>query len=77
MEIRKGQKLTLSNNKNYLVMSKVLYNNIDYLYLISFEDTKDIKICSLDNNKLLVIDDKELIEKLKILFTKDVKDLIK
>ena len=77
MEIKKGQKLTLSNNKNYLVMSKVLYNNINYLYLISFEDTKDIKICSLDNNKLLVIDDKELIEKLMILFTKDVKDLIK
>lgn len=79
--IKKGQILTLTDNNKYLVLSKVLYKNVNYLYLIDINDNTKFKICceNIDNNNISVsiINDNKLIEKLILLFTKDIKEILK
>ena len=43
LNIQKGDLITLSNNKQYLVVSKIIYNSENYLYLVDINDNKNIK----------------------------------
>ena len=75
MHIGKGDLVTLSNDRKYLVLSKVEYEGENYLYLTSSDEPYEIMIVR-EKNKLEIITDEELIKNLSILFYKDIKDLL-
>ncbi len=65
--------VTLSDDKKYMVMSKVEYNGTKYLFLINIDDDKDYKFCNLNNeNKLFQIKDEELIHTIAPLLYKNL-----
>lgn len=62
--------LTLDDNNEYVVISKVNYEDKNYYYLLDKNDLKNVKFCYEDNEELVEINDKELITKLLPLFVK-------
>lgn len=60
--------LTLDDGNQYVVVSKVNYDNKNYYYLLNKDDLKDVKFCFEDNDELVEISDKDLIIKLLPLF---------
>ena len=74
--IKKGQAITLSNNIKYLVLSKVNYQNNNYLYLTSMEDDPKVLICKEEDNKVVIVTDKDIIKNLILLFDKDIKEIL-
>lgn len=62
--IEKGQLLTLSNNKNYFVVNKIIINDTNYVYLISEEICDDIMFCieKYDDDQITLtpIEDEEM-----------------
>lgn len=72
MNIEIKDTLTLDDDKSYVVVSKVNYQNNTYLYLIEAENNDDVKILKLEaNNKLTEFDNPELIKELLPLFLKE------
>lgn len=67
-------KVTLDNNKKYLVASKINYKNKNYFQLVNMNDVKDSMVCYQDNNELVEIKDEELISLLVPLFLKNFND---
>jgi len=68
--------LELSDNNRYIVVSKVFYDNKDYLYLVDVNDNDNLKFCYLDNDEIVEISDKDINTKLLPLFFDKVKDTI-
>ena len=62
--------LVLSDKHEYVVVSKAIYNNNTYLYLIDINNDLNVKFCLLDNNKIIEIKDDKLCAKLLPLFYK-------
>lgn len=65
--------LTLEDDKKYVVVSKIDYENKVYFYLVGVEEITDVKFGYLDNDEFVEINDKELVTKLLPHFYKDVK----
>ena len=65
MKIEEGHIITLEDNKDYMVLKKITYNNINYVYLMTA--TKPVEVSfmkeELINNELslIPIDDSELV----------------
>ena len=80
MKIKRGEIVTLSDDISYIVLSKVLYEGKNYLYLTSMEENPKIKICcekeDSDQIKLSVVTDMELVSKLILLFDENVKEIL-
>ena len=74
--IEQGELLVLSNDKEYAVVSSIIYNNVNYVYLLSTDDYKDYKFCEYVDDKLNVVKDPELFKTLITKFTSDVKENI-
>lgn len=74
--IKKGQAITLSNDIKYLVLSKVNYQNNNYLYLTSMEDDPKVLICKEEDNKVVIVTDEDIIKNLILLFDKDIKEIL-
>ena len=72
MEIEYQDIITLSDNNEYLVASKVNYNDSQYIYLVDINDNKNLKFAEIENNCLISeldsILDEELINNLIPLF---------
>ena len=68
--------ITLSDKNKYVVVSKVFYDNKDYLYLVDINNNKNLKFCYLDNDEIVEISDKEINTKLLPLFFDKVKENI-
>ena len=68
MTIEKKDILTLEDNKEYVVVSKVLYENTNYFYIVDIDNIEFVKI---ENDDLLEIKDKDLATKLIPLFIND------
>ncbi len=66
--------LTLDDNNEYVVISKVKHNNKDYYYLIDKNNNKNIKFCYGDNDELVEIENKELITLLLPLFVNSISE---
>lgn len=66
--------LTLEDDKKYVVVSKIDYENKVYFYLVGVEEITDVKFGYLDNDEFVEINDKELVTKLLPHFYKDVKN---
>ncbi len=62
--------LTLDDNNEYVVISKINHENKNYYYLLDRNNLKNVKFCYEDNEELVEINDKELITKLLPLFVK-------
>ena len=60
MSIELKDILTLDNNKEYVVLSKTFYNNVEYYYLMELKNRDEIKFCYLDGEDLVESLDKEL-----------------
>lgn len=79
MFIKRGSIVTLNNNVNYLVLSKIKYNDEYFLYLINSDGKNGIKFGhekEVDGNlKIYFIHDEKLIKNLLPLFLKDTKEL--
>ena len=69
--------ITLDGINRYVVASKVLYENINYYYLININNNKDILFCYEDINELVEIEDKGLIQKLIPLFFQNTRNILK
>lgn len=68
MKIEDNDVLTLDDNKEYVVVSNTIYNNIKYYYLMELSNLKNILFCYEDNGDLVEVDDKELLDKLLVKF---------
>ena len=60
--------LTLDDNNEYVVISKINNNNKNYYYLLDKNKNDNPKFCYEDNDELVEIDDRDLIAKLLPLF---------
>lgn len=61
--------LTLDDNNEYVVVSKINYESKNYYYLLDRNNLENVKFCYYDNGDLVELVDKELITKLLPLFT--------
>ena len=68
--------LTLSDNNEYVVVSKTNYENIEYYYLIDKNNDANVKFCYLDNDELVELDDNELTTKLIPFFVKEMDKIL-
>jgi len=60
--------LTLNDNNEYVVASRVNYNEKIYYYLIDINNNSNIKFCYQDGEELVELNDKKLTTKLLPLF---------
>ena len=60
--------LTLDDNNEYVVISKIKYYNKNYYYLLDKNNNDNLKFCYEDNDELVEIDDRDLVAKLLPLF---------
>lgn len=68
--------LTLSDNNEYVVVSKTNYDSIEYYYLIDKNNDANVKFCYLDNDELVELGDKELTTKLIPFFVKEMDKIL-
>lgn len=69
--------IALSDNNEYVVVSKANYNDKVYYYLIDKNNSGNIMFCYQDDNQMVELTDKDLIVKLLPLFLKEAKDELK
>ncbi len=60
--------LLLNDNNEYVVISKINYDNKNYYYLLDKNNNSNVKFCYEDNEELVEMNDKELTTKLLPLF---------
>ena len=70
MNLEEGQIITLDNNKDYIVVKSVIYNEIAYVYLITDRKPVEILIAKLEGESLKVVDSPEELEEIIKLFEK-------
>lgn len=64
--------LTLDDKNDYVVISKIIYENKTYYYLVDNNDNSNLKFCYEKNDSLVELEDKELTTKLLPLFLKNI-----
>ena len=71
--LSQGEILTLNDNKKYTVVSSTIMDDINYVYLVDQDDYTNLMFCKYDNNNgLEEVADEALLEKLMIIFGKDI-----
>lgn len=68
MTINIKDTLTLDDNNEYVVISKINYENKVYYYLLDKNDSSNVKFCFEDMDELVELEDKELTTKLLPMF---------
>ena len=68
--------LVLDDNNEYVVVSKVTYENKNYYYLLDKNNHTNVLFCYEDNEELVEVTDKNLKTKLLPLFYEASKDLL-
>lgn len=63
----KGDLLTLSNGKEYIVINQIQIDGKNYVYLVTKDGVSGVAVCLLENNTLTTINDGEF---LQLLLTK-------
>ena len=80
MNIKRGDLITLSDNNQYLVISKIFYEDKFYLYFIDMNDDKNIKFGfekqEGDILEIIPFQDPVLINKILPLFEKDLAGML-
>ncbi len=73
MTINIKDTLTLDDNNEYVVISKINYESKNYYYLLDKNNKENFKFCYEDNEELVEIEDKKLNTKLLSLFVEAAK----
>ena len=68
--------LTLEDKNEYVVVSKVLYEDKNYMFLVDINNNKNVKFCYQDNDEVVESDDKDLNSRLLPLFYEQAKAII-
>lgn len=76
MNVNIKDTITLDDNNEYVVVSKVFYDEINYYYLIDINNCENIMFLCEDDGDLVKLENKELIVKLLPLFLKNAKDIL-
>ena len=71
MDIKKQDLLTLDDHNDYVVVSKVEYENAFYYYIVDINNLENLKFVKESNNELFEIKDQDLITNLIPLFIND------
>lgn len=71
--LEQGEILELSNDKEYVVISSIIYQGANYVYIIDTETYKDYKVCKYQEEELEDVTDDELFKNLIFKFNKDLK----
>ena len=66
--------LMLSDGNKYVIASKIEYEYKIYLYLVDMEDSQNTQIGYLENDEIIIVEDKNIIRKLLPLLMKDVRN---
>lgn len=72
MKIDKFDLITLNDNNKYVVGSIIKHNDIDYYLLCDEKNPKQYMFCYLENNKLVKVEDSNLIQMLSLKITKEL-----
>lgn len=72
--LEQGELLTLSNDKEYAVVSSIIYQGVNYVYLLDTDVYKDYKLCKYEDENLTVVKDEELLKTLITKFNSDLKN---
>lgn len=70
--LRKGEILTLSDNKEYTVVSTTELDGNNYVYIIEQDDYTNVMFCKFENDSLEEVIDSNLVEQLMIIFKNDL-----
>lgn len=62
--LEKGDLLTLSNEKEYILINQINMEGNDYLYLVSKDGISEVAICKIEQGCITAIKDIELMQKL-------------
>ena len=68
--------ITLDDNNEYVVVSKVNYENKIYYYLVDMNKHENIMFCYEDSEELVELNNKELTTKLMPLFLESSKNVL-
>ncbi len=68
MTINIKDTLTLDDNNEYVVISKITFDQKNYYYLLNRSNNNDPKFCYEDRDELVEVNDKSLITKILPLF---------
>ena len=68
MKIENNDVLTLEDNKEYVVVSNIIYENKKYYYLMELNNLQNVLFCYEDNGDLVEVNDEKLLEKLLVKF---------
>lgn len=68
--------LTLDDNNEYVVVSKILYADKTYYYLVDKNNNENLKFCYENEDNLVELNDKVLVTKLLPLFLDAAKSVI-
>lgn len=73
MDLNIKDTIELDDNNTYVIISKTLYNDDYYFYILDIKNTENFKILKLDisSNKLIEFDDPNLVKDLLPLFFKE------
>lgn len=72
--LERGELLVLSNNKEYAVVSSIIYEGVNYVYILDTEEYRDYKFCRYEEEQLRVVKDEELVKTLIAKFNTDLKE---
>ena len=66
--------LTLSDGKDYIIVSKTNYNYKIYLCLVDINDNKNVKFCYLDNDEVVLVKKEDITGELALKLLQQMKD---
>ena len=68
--------IVLDDDNEYVVVSKVRYDNKEFYYILDKYNSSNFKFCYLENDELVEIDDEDLIKQLLPLLLDSIKEEI-
>lgn len=68
--------LTLSDKNEYMIVSKVIHDYKIYLCLVDIKNNKNIKLCYLDNDEVVLIKKERLSNILVLKLLKNIGSII-
>ena len=71
-----ADQITLDDKNTYVVVSKVIFENKIYYYLIDIKKNDNIKFCYENGDSLVELNDKKLVTRLLPLFIAEAQKFI-
>ncbi len=66
--------ITLDNNQRYTIVSKINYENNNYIYLANIDTTSEFIIGKVENDEIVIIKEQPLLSNLILTFAGTMKD---